>query len=55
MQAAGLVRKGLEPELLAEGLEAFLAHVLAISFCMEHDLRDPKAALKPFLQAWLSP
>lgn len=55
MQADGLVRKGLEPEFLAEGIEAFLAHVLAISFCMEHELRDPKAALKPFLRAWLSP
>ena len=55
MQAAGTVRAGLDPEFLAEGIEAFLAHVLAISFCMEHELRDPKAALQPFLQAWLSP
>lgn len=55
MQAKGTVRVGLDPEFLAEGIEAFLAHVLAISFCMEHELRDPKAALQPFLHAWLSP
>ena len=56
MQAAGKIRRDQPPELLAEGIQAFLNHVLGVWFCMEHDSEAPPArALEPYLQAWLQP
>ncbi|MCB4457613.1 TetR/AcrR family transcriptional regulator [Leisingera sp. McT4-56] len=56
LQAAGRIRRDQPPELLAEGIQAFLNHVLGVWFCMEHDDETPPAkALAPYLQAWLQP
>jgi len=56
MQQAGQTRNDTSSEMLAEGIQAFLNHVLALWFCMEHDNTDtPAAALEPFLQTWLRP
>jgi len=56
MQQVGMVRNDTSSEMLAEGIQAFLNHVLALWFCMEHDNNDtPAAALEPFLQTWLRP
>ena len=54
LQAAGRLRAGPPPELLAEGIQAFLYQVLAVWFCSGSPQQDsPRAALTPFLQAWL--
>ncbi|UWQ79091.1 TetR/AcrR family transcriptional regulator [Leisingera sp. S132] len=54
LQEAGQIRKDQPPELLAEGIQAFLNHVLGVWFCMEHDDETPPAkALEPYLKAWL--
>lgn len=56
MQQVGIVRNDTSSEMLAEGIQAFLNHVLALWLCMEHDNIDtPSAALEPFLQTWLRP
>ncbi|MEX0300869.1 MAG: TetR/AcrR family transcriptional regulator [Leisingera sp.] len=56
MQAAGKIRQNQPPELLAEGIQAFLNHVLGLWFCMEHDTQAPPAeTLETYLQAWLQP
>ncbi len=54
MQAAGSIRTDQPALLLAEGIQGFLNHVLAIWFCQEHDTGDsPRAALQPYIDAWL--
>ncbi|WP_261192066.1 TetR/AcrR family transcriptional regulator [Pseudoruegeria sp. SHC-113] len=56
MQAEGVLRRDQSPECLAEGLEAFINHVLALGFCsIETRLEDPQDALRPLLTAWLLP
>ena len=56
MQQAGQIRNNTSSEMLSEGIQAFLNHVLALRFCMEHDNNDtPADALEPFLQTWLRP
>ncbi|KIC19905.1 TetR/AcrR family transcriptional regulator [Leisingera sp. ANG-Vp] len=56
MQAAGAIRKDQPPQLLAEGVQAFLNHVLALGFCMAHETGpSPAQALEPYLQTWLQP
>lgn len=56
MQAAGTVRRDQPALLLAEGVQGFLNHALALWFCMEHDDGQPPAGtLAPYLQAWLAP
>lgn len=56
MQAAGKIRQNQPPELLAEGIQAFLNHVLGLWFCMEHDNQAlPAETLETYLQAWLQP
>ncbi|MFW8634036.1 TetR/AcrR family transcriptional regulator [Cribrihabitans pelagius] len=56
MQAAGTVRRDQPAGLLAEGVQGFLNHVLALSFCLAHeDTPEPAAALAPYLTAWLAP
>jgi len=54
LQAEGTLRADTDPALLAEGVQAFLNHVLAIGFCMEHaDKRPPAEAILPYLERWL--
>ncbi|KUP94304.1 TetR/AcrR family transcriptional regulator [Tritonibacter horizontis] len=53
MQAHGQIRADRDPALLAEGIQAFLNHVLALGFCMEHEKQPPAQALAPFLSCWL--
>lgn len=54
LQAAGRIRRDQPPELLAEGIQAFLNHVLGVWFCMEHSSEAPPAqTLAPYLKAWL--
>ncbi|MCG7623568.1 TetR/AcrR family transcriptional regulator [Epibacterium sp. Ofav1-8] len=54
MQAAGTLPVHASPEILAEGIQAFLNHVLATGFCMEHgDMPPPAEALVPYLEQWL--
>ncbi|KIC18048.1 TetR/AcrR family transcriptional regulator [Leisingera sp. ANG-DT] len=56
LQTAGQIRQDQQPELLAEGIQAFLNHVLGVWFCMEHDDETPPArALASYLKAWLQP
>jgi AcrR family transcriptional regulator len=56
LQAAGKIRQDQPPQLLAEGVQGFLNHVLALSFCMEHEnVSLPAETLAPYLQAWLQP
>lgn len=56
LQQTGQVRSDTSAELLSEGIQAFLNHVMALWFCMEHDNTDtPAKSLQPFLQAWLCP
>ncbi|WP_323775467.1 TetR/AcrR family transcriptional regulator [Leisingera sp.] len=56
MQAAGSIRQSPPPQLLAEGIQAFLNHVLGVWFCMEHNNEAPPArTLEPYLKAWLQP
>lgn len=56
MQAAGTVRRDQPALLLAEGVQGFVNHALALWFCMEHaDGEPPAGTLAPYLQAWLAP
>ena len=56
LQQTGQVRTDTSAELLSEGIQAFLNHVMALWFCMEHDnTATPAKSLQPFLQAWLCP
>ena len=55
LQKSGKVRQDAAPELLAEGIQAFLNHVLALWFCVDHENGEtPSAALLPLLQTWLA-
>lgn len=52
--AAGQMRNDQDPALLAEGVQAFIAQVVALHFCTEEGARPPPTeALIPFLNAWL--
>jgi AcrR family transcriptional regulator len=54
LQATGQVRNDQPAEVLAEGIQAFVNHVLALSFCAGHAIENgPATALEPFLLAWL--
>ncbi|ABF62738.1 transcriptional regulator, TetR family [Ruegeria sp. TM1040] len=54
MQAKGQISQNGNPELLAEGIQGFLNHVLATGFCMEHsNTPPPSKALVPYLEQWL--
>jgi AcrR family transcriptional regulator len=54
MQAAGTIRRDQPVLLLAEGIQGFLNHVLAIWFCQDHQAGDSlQAALDPYVSAWL--
>lgn len=53
LQAKGIIRADQDAGLLAEGIQAFLNHVLAIGFCVEHAKQPPAEALLPYLNGWL--
>ena len=53
LQSSGVIRADQDAGLLAEGIQAFLNHVLAIGFCVEHDKQPPAQALLPYLEGWL--
>lgn len=56
MQQVQKIRDDAPAEVLAEGIQAFLNHVLALWFCAEHTNDDsPAKALTPLLQVWLKP
>ena len=60
LQQSGTVRDDQTPELLSEGVQAFINQVLAIWFCLDHRSGDtpqtpPLRALEPYLIAWLRP
>ena len=60
LQKSGMIRDDQTPELLSEGVQAFINQVLAIWFCLDHQNGDtpqtpPLQALEPFLIAWLRP
>ncbi|NIZ60388.1 TetR/AcrR family transcriptional regulator [Sedimentitalea sp. CY04] len=56
LQHTGEVRNDSPAELLSEGIQAFLYHVLALWFCIEHTNDDsPATSLQPFLHSWLAP
>ena len=52
--ATGQMRSDQDPALLAEGVQAFVAQVVALHFCTEEGKRrTPTEELIPFLNAWL--
>ncbi len=53
LQFKGIIRADQDAGLLAEGIQAFLNHVLAIGFCVEHAKQPPAEALLPYLNGWL--
>ena len=56
LQHTSVVRDDSPAELLSEGIQAFLYHVLALWFCMEHtNAESPATSLQPFLHSWLAP
>jgi len=56
LQNINIVRDDTPAELLSEGIQAFLYHVLALWFCIEHTNTDtPATSLRPFLHSWLAP
>jgi AcrR family transcriptional regulator len=56
MQATGEIRRDQPAEHLAEGMQAFLNHVLALSFCAAHGTpADFRKELGGYLTAWLAP
>ncbi|WP_405108325.1 TetR/AcrR family transcriptional regulator [Phaeobacter sp. BS52] len=54
LQNTGMLRQDQSAEVLAEGMQAFLNHILALSFCAAHDapgnFRDD---LLTYLSPWL--
>ncbi len=56
MAEAGQLRDDAPPEQLAEGIQAFVNHVLALWFCLEdHGTMTPQQALLPLARTWLLP
>ncbi|QCB48358.1 TetR/AcrR family transcriptional regulator [Hydrogenophaga sp. PAMC20947] len=53
--AQGAFRKDVEPEILVEGVEAFLMQTMALNFCALHRDKAMQARLQPYLRAWLAP
>lgn len=53
--AHGQFRKDVSPEVLVEGVEAFLVQTLALNFCALHKNKSMNDRLQPYLRAWLAP
>lgn len=47
------VRDDVPPELLAEGIGAFLIQAISLAFCALHSSVSVEARLVPYLEAWL--
>ncbi|KAJ57370.1 TetR family transcriptional regulator [Actibacterium mucosum KCTC 23349] len=48
-------RTDVTPELLAEGVQAFMLQALGLQFCALHNALSVDERLGPYLQAWLLP
>ncbi|APG45469.1 TetR/AcrR family transcriptional regulator [Phaeobacter porticola] len=56
LQQTGALRNDQPPHVLAEGIQAFLNHILALSFCAAHDTDNSfRADLLQYLTPWLTP
>jgi AcrR family transcriptional regulator len=53
--ARGPFRRDIPPELLAEGVQAFLINALALHFCALHEAEPVASRLSRYLSAWLTP
>ncbi|WP_299684680.1 TetR/AcrR family transcriptional regulator [uncultured Tateyamaria sp.] len=47
------VRDDIPPELLAEGIGAFLIQAISLAFCALHSSVSVEERLEPYLRAWL--
>lgn len=52
---AGLFRDDLNPDLTAEGVQAFAIQAMALDFCALHMAEGRDARLTRYLRAWLTP
>jgi AcrR family transcriptional regulator len=48
-------RRDVPPDLLAEGVQAFMFQAMAAHFCALHNAQSIRERLAPYLDAWLSP
>ena len=48
-------RKDVSPDLLAEGVQAFIVQAIALNFCALHNTISLPDRLRPYLEAWLMP
>ena len=48
-------RQDVPPDLLAEGIHAFMVHAMATQFCALHSALPLRDQLSGFLRAWLTP
>lgn len=53
--SGGSFRKDLSPELMADGIQAFLVQAIALEFCALHRGQGLGDRFKSYLQAWLMP
>ena len=53
--AVGPFRDDVSPELLAEGVQAFLVQAMALKFCALHNSESLENLLLTYLKAWLTP
>ncbi len=53
--ALGPFRKDVSPEILSEGIQAFLIHAMALNFCALHQGQTVREMLNILLPAWLEP
>lgn len=51
----GPFREDVPPRLLADGVQAFSVHCMALHFCAAHDGEPMGQLLEAYLNAWLSP
>jgi AcrR family transcriptional regulator len=51
----GPFRDDVSPQMLAEGLQAFLIQVMALHFCALHQETGMERRLEDYLRAWLLP
>lgn len=51
----GNFRSDVPPELLAEGVQAFMFQAMAANFCALHNSQTVTERLEPYLHAWLLP
>lgn len=53
--ANGPFRDDVQPELLAEGVQAFSVQAMALHFCSINAVEPMQSRLTTYLQAWLNP